>query len=48
MPSMAEVELRAIADVDAMRLTTVGERLGVERRRYGETSTMTSPPQALA
>ena len=40
------MELRVIADVDAMRQAAVGERLGVERR-YGETSTIASSPQAL-
>ncbi|MCX5951172.1 MAG: hypothetical protein NT158_08460 [Cyanobacteria bacterium] len=47
LSSLPEVELRAFADGDAMGLAAVGELFGVGRR-YGETSTITSPPQALA
>jgi predicted dehydrogenase len=39
LSSLPEVELRAIADVDPVRLATVGERLGVGRR-YGDAQSL--------
>jgi len=39
LSSLPEVELRAIADLDPVRLATVGERLGVGRR-YGDAQSL--------